>query len=120
MKKIILYLTGMFLILFSVLALRPVPAIPEEECEVTTGVVTGLFEGGEKDIVFKLEGDNKTYYINRGLEHGLVLESMRQELIRTKVVFTYPKHWTPLDPTSRTIHLAKVEYDGRTLYSEFD
>ena len=120
MKKISIYLLVLFLILFFILALRPVPSLPELECEVTTGIVTDLFEGGEKDIVFRLRGDKRAFYINRGIEKGLILSDLQDRLSGKEVTFKYPKYWSPLDPASRAVHLSKVEFDGITIYAEFD
>ena len=54
------------------------------------------------------------------IEKGLILSDLQEHLSGKEVTFKYPKHWTPLDPASRKVHLAKVEVDGKTFYTEFD
>jgi hypothetical protein len=120
MKKAFLSLSGSSVMLFILLALRPIPVIPEGECKVTSGIVTEIFEGGEKDIVFHLQGDARDFYINRGLEKGLDLMELKKNLKGNEVTFKYPEHWTPLDPTQRMVHLVKIEFHGKTLYAEID
>jgi hypothetical protein len=118
MKKGFLIILGLAFIILCGLILKPVPILPEEECLVTSGVVVNIFEGGVKDVVFHLQGDSKSYYINRGLENGLNLQELKNELIGKHVTFKYPDHWTPLDPQNQTIHLSKVEVDNDVVYSE--
>ena len=98
---------------------RPVSILPEEECLVVTGEVEHIFEGGPYDVVFRLRNDPKRYYINRGLENGLDLQVLKNELLGKEVTLTYPDHWTPLDPKKTTIHISKVEFGNVIVYSEF-
>ncbi len=118
MKYVIPILGVLVLVLFAII-LRPVhiPKNPED-CLVAKGKVIQIYEGGIKDVVFKLEGDNTRYYINRGLEQGLILEELQQKLIGNNVTILYPKHWSLLDPNNTTKHLSVLEYNGEELFNE--
>lgn len=122
MKKKHIYISlGVVLFALALMTLRPV-SIPRnaEDCLVAHGKVVKIFEGGVKDVTFRLEGDQTTYYINRGLEYGLNLESLQNELIGNVVTIRYPKHWTLLDPNNRIKHLSILEYNGKELFNEID
>ena len=118
MKKRSLYFALGFLFVIAVLALRPVPILPEEKCKVVSGTLTRVFEGGEKDLVFILEGDKTRYYVNRGLETGLDMEYIRQRFVGKEITLKYPPHWTLLDPFGTIYHVSKVEGEGEVLFDE--
>lgn len=73
-----------------------------------TDTVTGIYEGGVKDVVFSLK-HHKSYYINRGLENGLHLDTLRKQVMGKQVTISY---------ASPTTHINRFEINGRTLYSE--
>jgi hypothetical protein len=104
----------------AILILRPVPIPDEKDCVSITGTVIGIYEGGVKDVVFKLQGHNQTFYINRGLEAGLNLNELRSTLMNQEIVIKYPDYWTPLDPGNSVRHISKVEFEGETVYTELE
>jgi len=120
MKYVFIFIGILLLILMS-LTLRPVN-IPKDakDCLVVKGKVIRIYEGGVKDVAFRLEGDKTMYYINRGLEQGLDLKTLQDQLIGNNVIIRYPKHWTLLDPKNRIKHLSILEYNGKELYNEID
>lgn len=99
---------------FSSCIMNPQP----DECVEISGIVTGVYEGGEKDACFKLEGDHRTFYINRGLENGLHLDSL-QDLLYQSVTMMYVDMWTPLDPDGNIRHVSQLKHGEELLYSEF-
>ncbi len=80
-------LIGGFLLLASCIIQNPKP----EDCEVVAVKITQITEGSSFDIVFHNDG-NDFYYINRGLERGLNLDSLKTKVLNKTV----------------TLHLAKV------------
>jgi hypothetical protein len=110
---------GLF-VLLAAFTLRPVPTPAEKDCLVVCGTVTNIYEGGVKDVVFTLDGHKGNYYINRGLEHGLDLATLKKQLEGKAITIKYPDHWSLLDPGNSIRHISKVEYAGRTVYSEID
>jgi hypothetical protein len=100
------------------LILRPVPIVKEENALKVKGIVKGIHEGGENDVVFYLENHDTRYYINRGLENGLNLASLKNKLMGKEVTIKYPKYWTPLDWDNEIRHLSKLEYKGEVLFNE--
>lgn len=113
-------IVGLACLGLGILTLRPVPIPVEKDCLSLTGIVSEVYEAGTKDVVFKLQGLDKTFYINRGLERGLDLTKLRAELTNKEIVILYPKYWTPLDPANSARHVSKIECDGRTVFTEID
>ena len=104
------------ILLFTLVMILKVPIKPESELLAIEGMVTSIFEGGVKDVCFRLEGDKNVYYINRGLENGLVLEQLQNQLIGKEVIIKYPEHW--FMKKARTIHVSILRSEGKTLYNE--
>ena len=72
------------------------------------------------DLVFELQNDKTTYYINRGLENGFDLEHSRKKYSGKKVILSYAKSWTPLAPLGTTSkHITQISIDGKEIYSEW-
>ncbi|WP_310992575.1 hypothetical protein [Aequorivita marina] len=98
--------------------LRPVPKIHEDEAIIEKGVVVAIYDDGGSDIVFKLQGNDRRFYINRGLQTGLKLEGLKKKLIGKEVTLKYPKYWTPLDWNNKTKHISKIEFKKEVLFNE--
>ena len=109
---------AVFFLVAAALILRPVPIVSEDEALVEVGKVVSIYEGGVKDVVFRLENNSRTFYINRGLENGLHLDQLQSELIGKELTFKYPDYWTPLDWNNNIKHLSKVEYEGVVIFNE--
>ena len=118
MKKII-YILLIIIFAFFALALIPINTSKENSVEIS-GTIKSLSEGGVKDLVFELENDKTTYYINRGLENGFELDKAKTDFIGKKVTLNYAKNWTPLAPFGTTCkHITQISVDGEEIYSEF-
>ncbi len=117
MKKIAWVLITILMIL-AAMALKPLAIGKEEKAISISGVISQVYEAGEKDVVFILDNSPKKYYINRGLENGLELDNL-QKLINQEVTIKYPKYWTPLDWNNSIRHLSKLEQAEFVIYTEF-
>lgn len=118
MKKVVLVIGILFLVV-AILIFRPVP-IPAtlKKCEKVEGEVASIYEAGVKDVVFVLRDDDKRYYINRGLENGLNLDTLRQDLLTENISIYYPRYWTPLDWNNRVKHLSHLTFQEQVIYTE--
>ena len=85
-----------------------------EDCEQKQMVVSSISEGPSYDIVFHSENGD-FYYINRGLENGLELDSLRDSLLNKSVNLHLAN---TLVGSSK--HIAQLSVDGRVVYTEFD
>ena len=79
-------------------------------------VVQSIESSEHKDIMIRLEGDDHTYYINRGMERAPDIISNIK--VKNAVEIAYIRHWTPLDPASNMRHVAVIALNGEELYSE--
>lgn len=120
MIKRLLLIFSVIIFILGILIFRPISVSSEENCNRVSGTVVGLHEGGPNDIVFRLMDDDKFYYINRGLEAGFTLESLREQLLDQEVTIWAARHWTPLDPKGKVNHICKVAYGEEVLYTEFE
>ena len=111
-------MAGVGVLVLGIVIFRPVPIPKESDCEVVTGNVIRIDEQGDKDIVFTIAGQKRTFYVNRGLERGLELNKLRSDLINKEVTIKYPRYWTLLGNSSK--HIAKIEFSGRTIFTEID
>ena len=121
MKKVILSLSivlGAALLILSILCFQPVPVVKGKNAITVKGVIVDVYEGGVNDVVFKLDGDNVSYYVNRGTEFGLNVESLKKKLIGNQVMLKYPDYWTPLDWNNKSRHLSKVEFNDEIIFNE--
>lgn len=118
MIKNILIALSVMLLVIAVLVLRPVPIIHENNAIIEKGIVTEIYDGGGRDIVFLLESNKRKFYINRGLQKGLKLNALKQKLIGNQIVLKYPKYWTPLDWNNKTKHISKIEFNNEIVFSE--
>ncbi|MEL7341594.1 MAG: hypothetical protein AAGM67_14035, partial [Bacteroidota bacterium] len=84
-RKIFPWILVVGFLSIAILIFRPVPQTTADNAVFVTGIVNNIHEGGGKDIVFKLQGKTQTYYINRGLEQGLILADLKAKLIGQEV-----------------------------------
>ncbi len=85
-----------------------------EDCEVVEVVLTEVKEGSSYDIVFS-EGNKDFYYINRGLEQGLTIEDLQQQVLNKKVTLHLYKLWY-----GTSEHISQLSVDGNVLFTEFN
>lgn len=119
--KTFLRISGFAVLLFVILALRPIMNPSLEKSDLVMGTLTGVLEtntpGG--DVFLKLAEDDRRFYINRGVENGVSPETWKKEFTGKPVKLYYARHWTPLDPFGSTKHVTRVELKEEVLYSEF-
>ena len=77
-------------------------------------VVEAISEGTSYDIMFTATNGD-FYYINRGLEQGLELEQLQDQILNKKVNLHLAK---TIAGTSN--HIAQLAVDGEVIYTEFD
>jgi len=114
MKKVAFFVVLLSLPLLAFIVLA-VPSPNADNTAEKVGIVTNVFEGGEKDIVFKLSGEEEHFYINRGLESGLDINTLMDQLIGREVLFVYPKRNTGMGIK----HLYHVQAGDHEIYSEY-
>ncbi len=119
-KKIVI--ASIFFALITALAIvfQPVPIASAENTLKTFGTIENVYEAGDDGVVFKLQGDDRLFYLAQGFENGLTATSLQEDLSGKMVEIYYVKYWSPLDPMSKRKYIAKVEVNRTTLYSAIE
>lgn len=115
--KVLVLSLGIFTLAF--LSFRPIINPTLEDCEKMEGTIIEPFISPKNgDIYFKIKESKKHFRINNGLEAGFTLGLI--DSIRNQKVIIYPlNHWTLIDPKNNYPHVARLEWNGRIIYSEF-
>jgi len=98
-----------FLSLHSCIINNPQP----EECEIKTVKITDITEGPGFDIVFNDDSVDR-FYINRGLENGLNLDSLNANILNKTVTLHLPKLFY-----GTSNHIAQLAIDDEIIFTEF-
>ena len=85
MRKIILIIATLLFAVALFISLMPIDTSEEKSIEVR-GIVKSITEGGVNDLVFELENDKITYYMNRGLENGVNLKNAKADYLGKKAI----------------------------------
>ncbi|GAB4158812.1 MAG: hypothetical protein Tsb0033_12500 [Winogradskyella sp.] len=84
-----------------------------EDCKVISAKITKIREGSTYDIQFKTETEN-IYYINRGLEQGLNLDSLNAKVLNKTVTLHLP-----ILAFGPSTHIAQLAVEDEILFTEF-
>nr|WP_321221782.1 hypothetical protein [uncultured Psychroserpens sp.] len=84
-----------------------------EDCEIITAKIIKITEGSSYDIVFHDAGTD-FYYINRGLENGLNLDSLNAKVLNKTVTLHLPKLFY-----GTSEHIAQLAIGDDIIFTEF-
>ena len=119
MKKTTVLTTGLIvvLLLFVFLAFKSciIQNPKPEDCVVVSVRVIKITEGGVKDIVFHDDGTD-FYYINRGLEQGLNLDSLKTKVLNKTVTL----HLAKVLGGITSEHISQMALGDEIIYTEFN
>lgn len=118
MKRTTFLLLAVCAVAFLSLVLRPVPTDADAPHRSVRGTVEMITATDAKDVYFFLEDSDRRFYINRGTERGLHLDSLQATLIGKEVTITYPKYWTPFDATGRTRSIWRIETANEVIFDQ--
>lgn len=85
-----------------------------EKCVIETKRIVKITEGSSYDIILSDDGTDH-YYINRGLEQGLNLDSLSVKVLNKRVTLHLPKLWL-----GTSEHIAQLAVGDEIIYTEFD
>lgn len=77
------------------------------------GRVVDIYDGASYDVVFKLQNEPHTYYINRGVEKGLNVEHLKQQFMNKEMEVSYVSHFG-----SRGGHINRIMHADSIVYNE--
>ncbi|RKE98519.1 hypothetical protein [Ichthyenterobacterium magnum] len=103
------FVLALSLFLNSCLIENPKP----EDCVIETETIINIKEGTSNDIVFS-DTDGDHYYINRGLERGLILDSLNAKVLNKTVTLHLPKLFF-----GTSEHIAQLAVANEVIFTEF-
>ena len=113
-QKTPFFVLALFLSVFLVFKSCAINNPQPEDCEVVEVTIKKITKGSSYDIVFHDTGTDY-YYINRGLEQGLNLETLNAKVLNKTVTLHLPKL---LLGTSE--HIAQIAIGDDIIFTEFD
>lgn len=119
MKKSLIWIGVGIIFLLAVLALRPVP-VSRENSMPLEGTVDTAYLIDTKDLIIRISGDGRTFYINRASERDMDIPALVKEITGNRVMLHYARHWTPLDPFGRHKHVTEMRFGQKLLFTELD
>jgi len=117
LKKILLWLLAIpvLLIAFVMWAKVPEPT-PENTVEIEFDFVQ-VQSPCCQDVMISVPDDDHVYYINRGLEKGIVLDERNQKFQGKKMTLSWVKtRWNPFNSSGRHRPVAKVSSGGEVYF----
>ena len=119
MKKIVLFFSISIVCLLIFIALYALSGnyinnIQVDECTTRTERIINIRAGTSYDIVFS-DNHGDHYYINRGLERGLNLETLNATVLNKTVTLHLPKLWL-----GTSEHIAQLAVGDSIIFTEFN
>jgi hypothetical protein len=115
-------ITALIIIVVGALSFRPIVNPTEKDCSKITGILQKYrYSEDVEDIVIKLDGYNKIFYLNRVADEKNAILCELDSLINKKIILYAVNHWTLLDPKSTMKHVARVTNgDGsKIIFTEY-
>ena len=117
MKRSVLIIALVFCVVVSLLLLLSTRIIDNPvatDCTIETEKIIKITKGTSNDIVFSdNQGDH--YYINRGLERGLNLDSLNVKVLNKTVTLHLPKLWL-----GTSEYIAQLAVGDDVIFTEFN
>lgn len=99
---------------------KPIMNVQPDDVMEVKGKVIGLKEGGGFDVMVRLENDDHRYYINRGLENGLTMEQLKQDILNKNVTLYPIERWTIFTPDKVMGHISKIMVEDKVIFNEIN
>ena len=117
-KTVIIIFTVLIIALLY-LAFRPIPVSRDNSIVINT-TIDKVSEGSEDNIILKLNNTSGIFYINHGLQKGLNLDTLQQELQNREVSVLYLKSnfFSGFSPVKGTKYITELKLGDRIIYSE--
>ena len=96
---------------------RPAPVHNGKQSITERGIVTDMYQAGIKDLVLKINGQTRAYYLDEGLAQGFNLSELKNKLLNKKVTIRCS---TPLNFTSdhTTHYISQVQFEDEIILTD--
>lgn len=101
------------------LVFRPIPISRDNSIAINT-TIDKVSQGSEDNIILKLNNTSGIFYINHGLQKGLNLDTLKQELQNREVSVLYLKSnfFSGFSPVKGTRYITELKMGDKIIYSE--
>lgn len=101
------------------LVFRPISVSRDNSIVIKT-TIDKVSQGSEDNIILKLNNTSGIFYINHGLQKGLNLDTLQQELQNREVSVLYLKSnfFSGLSPVKGTKYITELKLGDKVIYSE--
>ena len=110
MKRLLILLSICFLTSCVIKDLKP------EDCKIRTVSINNISKGSSFDIIF-FSNSGDRFYINRGLELGLNLDTLNAKVLNKSVTLHLPKLLGGLIISE---HIAQLAVGDEIIFTEFE
>lgn len=86
--------------------------VEASDCVIKEITVTKIEKGTSLDILL-YDGNNDSYYINRGEDLGLDISVLKENLLNKKATLHLYKFWF-----GTSEHISQLEFDNKILFTE--
>ena len=107
MKKPFFIVIVLIVVAFFIILSTAIDTSKENSIKVS-GTVKSISEGGIKDVVFELDNNKTSYYINRGFENGFELAKAKKDFEGKKLHYFMPNpghRWLHSEPHANILHI---------------
>ncbi len=113
MIKKIWTVAGLAFLLVIMLFVIPINTSPEN-CHKIADTAEYFEAGSSHDIIVRLKNVDGYFYINRGLERGLTIDQLNNELQGREIELWYARSWK-----MKGGHVTKLQTVGKDVYNEW-
>lgn len=99
---------------------RPISNVGPNDVVPVSGKVTVIYEGSGSDIYITIENIERPFYINRGLQLGLNLDSLNEQVLNKTVTLHCINRWTPFTTDGIHPHISKLQLNGQVIFNEIN
>ncbi len=93
--------------------------VPRWNCKAASGIVSDI-SARDGDVVFELEGNQKMYHIDGGLDFGFDVKALEKELLADEVTILYADPWHIARLFGdKSKHIREIRNGNWIVYSEF-
>ena len=99
---------------------RPISNVGPGDVIPISGKATAIYEGSGYDIYIAIENIERPFYINRGLQLGLNLDSLNEQVLNKTVTLHCINRWTPFTTDGIHPHISKLQLDEQVIFNEIN
>lgn len=118
MKASFSYLLITSITVIIAISFRPISLKKENNVQLTGRVSITEFDSLNHDVSIHLEGDTRSFYINRAIEKGLYPKGLASLLHNKTIQLYVSDQWSILDPFKKHRHITQLSIGDSLVFNE--